>query len=169
MNHNNQDQHKKYTLQDFTPLIVALSVITLFALTKYLLASPRDLAGFFTDFMGAFFIVFGFLKIIKLPDFVESYSSYDLITKRYRIYGYLYPFIELALGVCYLIRFNLKFVNAFTLIIMIFSAAGVANALSKKREIECACMGTVFKVPMTYVTLFEDLLMAIMALIMLII
>lgn len=168
MNHdNNHDQ--KHTLQDFTPLIVALSVITLFALTKYLLTSPRDLAGFFTDFMGAFFIVFGFLKIIKLADFVESYSSYDLITKRYRIYGYLYPFIELVLGVCYLIRFNLNFVNAFTLIIMILSAAGVANALSKKREIACACMGTVFKVPMTYVTLFEDLLMAIMALVMLII
>lgn len=168
MNHNNSSNNK-YTLQNFLPLIVALSIITLFALIKYFISSSRVLDNLFLDFMGAFFIVFGFLKIIKIQDFVESYSMYDLITKRYRVYGYLYPFIEIFLGLAYLIKFNLKFINSFTLIIMMISAIGVANALAKKREIECACMGAVFKIPMTYVTLFENLLMALMALIMLII
>jgi hypothetical protein len=51
---------------------------------------------------------------------------------------------------------------------MLISALGVANELRKKQTIMCACLGTVFKIPMTYVTLFEDLLMASMALYMLV-
>ena len=51
---------------------------------------------------------------------------------------------------------------------MAISSIGVAIELSKKKEIMCACLGVVFKLPMTYVTLLEDLLMAAMALIMLI-
>jgi hypothetical protein len=46
---------------------------------------------------------------------------------------------------------------------MLVSAAGVARELWKGREIMCACLGVVFKIPMTYVTLLEDLLMAAMA------
>jgi hypothetical protein len=32
-----------------------------------------------------------------------------------------------------------------------------------KDEIQCACLGTVFKLPMTTVTIVEDLLMVVMA------
>jgi hypothetical protein len=47
-------------------------------------------------------------------------------------------------------------------------AIGVYIKLLKKEEIPCACLGTVFKVPMIWVTLAEDLLMVAMAVIMLI-
>lgn len=167
MTHDSES--KNYSLRDFIPLITAFLLITVISLLKFFFIGPRSVTDFFADFMGVFFIIFGILKIIKLEDFVESYSMYDLITKRYRVYGYVYPFIEIILGVCYLIKFNLNFVNAFTFILMALGTCGVANALSKKREIQCACMGTVFQIPMTYVTLFEDLFMALMALIMLIV
>jgi hypothetical protein len=74
-----------------------------------------------------------------------------------------YPFIELVLGVIYLMHWAGTAVHIFTLILMLVSAAGVARELWKGREIMCACLGVVFKIPMTYVTLLEDLLMAAMA------
>jgi hypothetical protein len=49
---------------------------------------------------------------------------------------------------------------------MSISAYGVWKVLKVKGEIQCACLGTVFKVPMTKVTLFENLFMAAMALYM---
>ncbi len=54
--------------------------------------------------------------------------------------------------------------NAITYVLMLVSGIGVAIALAKGENLMCACLGMVFKLPMTYVTLFEDLLMAGMAL-----
>lgn len=107
--------------------------------------------------------MFGFFKVINLKEFALAYSSYDLIAKRIRLYGYVYPFIELTLGVAYLSSFSLPFINTITLIVMLISAAGVARELLKKNRIPCACLGMVFVLPMTTVTLLEDLLMAVMA------
>lgn len=118
------------------------------------------------DFMGIFFLVFGGFKIINLKGFAEAYAIYDLIAKRFKLYALFYPFIELILGFLYLLRWKLLFAHWTVLILMIVSAIGVAVELSQKKNIQCACLGTVFKIPMTYVTLLEDLLMALMAAIM---
>jgi hypothetical protein len=50
---------------------------------------------------------------------------------------------------------------------MLVSVVGVTQALLQKRRIQCACLGTVFNLPMTKVTFMEDALMAGMALVML--
>lgn len=119
-------------------------------------------------FMGGFFVIFGLLKLMKLKDFAEAYAMYDIIAMRVKEYGYVYPFLELALGVFFFINFIPIITNWVTLGLMLVSAWGVYLKLRKKEEIMCACLGTVFKVPMTWVTLFEDMLMAGMALVMLI-
>lgn len=120
------------------------------------------------DFMGAFFIMFGSFKLLKLNDFAQAYAMYDLLAQRSSFYAHLYPFLEIGLGIAYLGRFFPTSTNLFTLGLMVLNSVGVAQELAQKREIACACLGTVFKIPMTYVTLFEDLLMAVMAFYMLI-
>lgn len=50
---------------------------------------------------------------------------------------------------------------------MTFSGLGVAISLLQKRKFQCACLGTMIKVPLTQVTLIEDFGMAAMALLML--
>jgi hypothetical protein len=50
---------------------------------------------------------------------------------------------------------------------MIFGAVGVIRALAAGLDIECACMGTVLRVPLSTVALGEDLGMAGMAAVML--
>jgi hypothetical protein len=119
------------------------------------------------DFMAGFFLVFSFFKLLNLSAFAQAYRGYDLIAAKSRAYAYAYPFIELALGLAYLVRWNPMVTNTITLVVMLVSTAGVLIALRKRQLIECACLGTVFKLPMSKVTLIEDLSMAAMAAVML--
>ena len=89
---------------------------------------------------------------------------YDVLAKRFSLYGYLYPFIELGLGIAYLLHWHPYFTNLATFFVMGFSSLGVILAVMNKQEIRCACLGAVFNLPMTTVTIIEDLLMAAMAL-----
>ncbi len=152
------------TFRDYIPLVIIFLVIMSFVLVRQLI-SGWDLHSAMNDFMAGFFLVFGAFKLLNLSAFAGAYSIYDIIAKRSAIYPYLYPFIEIALGIAYLFRLFPTATNLITLIVMILSSIGVAQELAQKRTIECACLGTVFKIPMTYVTLFEDLLMAGMALV----
>ena len=121
-----------------------------------------------SNFMAGFFLVFSFFKLLNLSGFVQAYRGYDLIAARSVAYAWAYPFIELALGVAYLTRWQPQITHWATLAVMLVSAAGVLNALRKRQLIECACLGTVFKLPMSKVTLIEDLSMAAMAAVMLV-
>jgi hypothetical protein len=88
---------------------------------------------------------------------------YDVLAKKWATYGLIYPFIELALGTAYLLGFRPMLVNAITLFVMVFSSIGVILAVMNKQKIRCACLGAVFNLPMSTVTVIEDLLMAAMA------
>jgi Methylamine utilisation protein MauE len=162
-----EHESRHYTIKDFLPLIIIFSLIMAITIIQQLYFG-WNLRDAMRIFMAAFFIIFGFFKIINLHGFVNAYAMYDLIAQRYRWYGYLYPFLELGLGFAYLFKFFMPLTNMLTLILMLVSATGVFNELRKGKHIVCACLGDVFKLPMTYVTLTEDLLMALMALLMLI-
>ena len=115
------------------------------------------------NFMGAFFLAFAFFKLLDLRGFADSYSSYDVVARRVPAYGYVYPFIELLLGVAYVTGFQPFATNLVTLVVMAVSSIGVIQSLLNKRKIRCACLGTVFNLPMSTVTLVEDGLMVAMA------
>ncbi len=161
-----QNQSQKYKLQDFYPLIIITSIIIGITFLSQIIYG-YSLYFAMRIFMASFFLIFGGFKVINLAGFAKAYAEYDLIAQAYKPYGYVYPFLEIALGIAYLIDWNPTFTNAFTLVLMLISATGVFNELRKGKQIVCACLGVVFKIPMTYVTLFEDLLMAAMALYML--
>ena len=118
---------------------------------------------FMPHFMAGFFLVFSFFKLLDLHGFASSYSMYDLLAKKWHTYGLIYPFIELGLGAAYLLAYRPMLTNAVTLLVMAFSSIGVIMAVMNKQKIKCACLGTGFNLPMTTVTIIEDLLMAGMA------
>lgn len=119
-------------------------------------------------FMAGFFLAFSFFKLLDLRAFADAYQGYDLVAARSRAYALAYPFIELLLGVAYLIHFEPVLTNAVTLVVMLVGTAGVVNTLARRRKIRCACLGAVFNLPMSSVTLAEDGLMAVMAAVMLV-
>jgi copper chaperone CopZ len=114
-------------------------------------------------FMAAFFLSFSYFKLINLSGFAETYAMYDVVAKRLRIWGFIYPFIELLLGFAYMTGLNPVITNAATFIVMTVSLAGVAQSVLSKRKIKCACLGTVFNLPMSTVTIVEDVLMILMS------
>jgi hypothetical protein len=152
---------------DFTPLLVIFITVILFTLVRQVYHGP-NFADAMYDFMGSFFFILGSFKVLKWDAFAEAYSTYDLIAQRSKLYAYLYPLIEIGLGIMYLVQFLPLLANILTLVLMSVSSVGVALELRKKEPIQCACLGTVFDVPMTKVTLFEDVLMVLMALCMLV-
>jgi hypothetical protein len=114
-------------------------------------------------FMAGFFLVFSFFKLLDVRAFADAYGSYDIVAAKWPLYGLVYPFIELALGVAYLTHAAPLATNAVTLLVMGVSAVGVMKALLAKRKIRCACLGAVFNLPMSKITLIEDGLMLVMA------
>lgn len=114
-------------------------------------------------FMGGFFIAFSFFKLLDPRGFADAYRGYDLVARAVPVYGFVYPFIELGLGLAYLANVAPMAVNSITLVVMAVSLAGVLRAVLSKRAIRCACLGTVFRLPMSTVTIIEDGLMLAMA------
>ena len=114
-------------------------------------------------FMAGFFLVFSFFKLLDPAGFVSAYRGYDLLARRSRAWAWSYPYVELGLGAAYLLDVFPVVVNAVTLVLMVVGAAGVIRALRERRSIRCACLGTALNLPMTKVTLVEDLTMAVMA------
>lgn len=117
-----------------------------------------------TFLMGLFFITFSFFKIIHLPEFNTSFKKYDLIAKHIPYYGWVYPFIEVVLGVLFLSNLYIFEVSIIVVIILTSTNIGVINVLKKGQIIECACLGVVFGIPLSNITLFENAIMIIMAL-----
>jgi|TARA_A100001011_G_scaffold137184_1_gene144672 copper chaperone CopZ len=115
------------------------------------------------DFMGLFFVVFSFFKYLDLRGFQSSFRRYDPLAKAIPFYARLYPFLELSLGVLFLIRLELQLALWLTVAILGITTIGVVKVLLSKKEIECACLGSVLKLPMTEATLIENALMIAMA------
>jgi hypothetical protein len=147
----------------YKPLILVFAYILLVCACVEIANGSFVLHRFMPNFMAGFFLVFSFFKLLDLAGFASSYSMYDLLAKRVPAYGFVYPFIELGLGTAYLLGYRPMLTSAVTLIVMTFSSFGVILAVLNKQKIKCACLGTGFNLPMTTVTIIEDLLMAAMA------
>ncbi len=118
--------------------------------------------------MGIFLSIFAMFKMFDLKGFVHGFSMYDLVVKKFKPYGYIYPFIELGLGLAYLSFFRPRLTYLITIIVMTVGAFGVIKSLRKGMNVKCACLGTVLDVPLSTIAVVEDVGMALMALTMLI-
>lgn len=169
---NFQEEKPKTWFETYRPLLLIFAFITGVSIIKAFHSDIFETTHFswmhfMNNFMAGFFIVFSFFKFLNLKAFAESYAMYDLLAMKIPSYGFIYPFIELGLGLAYLTSFQPEFTNWATLIIMAFSSIGVIQSVIDKRKIRCACLGTVFNLPMSTVTIIEDLLMVGMAAVML--
>ncbi len=149
--------HKKSRLETFKPLILIFLFISGVSVIATVEGGQINLMKWMNYFMAGFFITFSFFKFLDLRAFADSYSMYDLLAKRVRAYGFVYPFIELAMGIAYLMHFEPKYTYVATIVVMGFSSLGVIQSILDKKKIKCACLGAVFNLPMTTVTIIEDL------------
>ncbi|HVT00670.1 MAG TPA: heavy metal-binding domain-containing protein [Patescibacteria group bacterium] len=150
---------------DYSPLII---IIGLILLVSIVISYPiTNIQKPITNFMVGFFLVFSGFKLINLKGFAEGYSMYDLLAKKVFIYGYVYPFIELFFALAMILNFLPKQILMAEITVMSFSGIGVLLKILKHEKFQCVCLGTVLKVPLTYVTLVEDFGMAMLAIFLL--
>ena len=164
---SNEDKQNKRVFTTYKPLLLIFLFIAATTAIVSIDNGKIDVMLWMQYFMAGFFIVFSFFKFLNLTGFAESYAMYDILAKRVKVYGLVYPFIELILGVAYLTGFEPTITYIATICIMGFSSIGVIQSVLDKKKIRCACLGAVFNLPMSMVTIIENLIMVLMALIML--
>jgi len=147
------------------PLFLILGYLTIAAIL--LNRNKFNVHGFMLDFMGLFYIVFAFFKLLDLKGFAVSFGMYDPLAKKVPVYAMVYPFIETALGLLLLLRFEIRFALLATIMMLGITTIGVTKVLVDKQSIQCACLGTALKLPMTKATFIENSLMIAMAILML--
>jgi len=155
---------KESKIKQLKPLFIILGYI--FIASILLNYKNWNSSNAMLDFMGLFYIVFSFFKILDIKGFSMSFRMYDPLAKKAPIYGYIYPFIEVLLGVMFLTRLEVNIALVITVIILGLTTIGVTQTLLNKRAIKCACLGTTLNLPMTEATFIENALMIIMALIL---
>ena len=147
----------------YKPLILIVAFIVGVSLLAQYPFADFSWPQWMRHFMAGFFIVFAFFKLLNLSGFASAYTRYDLLAGVWKGWGYVYPFVELGLGLLYLTNFTPYWTNLATVIILGISSIGVIISNLKKQKIKCACLGDVFKLPMSTVTIIEDLAMVAMA------
>jgi len=161
-------EEQKSWFETYRPILLVFGYITGITLLVQVANQSFNWMQWMNHFMAGFFLVFSFFKLLNLKGFAESYAMYDIVAKQIKSYGYLYAFIELGLGIAYLIGFNPFITNLLTVVVMSVSIIGVLQSVLNKQKIKCACLGDVFNLPMSTITIIEDALMIAMSLIMLI-
>ncbi len=161
------EMEEKTWLAAYQPLLLIAAYITGLSFLLSAQAGGIDWMQWMNVFMSGFFLTFSFFKLLNLKGFAQSYQMYDIVAKRLPAWGYIYAFIELLLGIAYALHFDPVITNTATLIIMSVSLVGVLQSVLNKRKIQCACLGTVFNLPMSTVTIVEDGAMILMSGIML--
>lgn len=121
------------------------------------------LMEFMANFMATFFVVFGAFKLANLQMFVLTYRSYDILARRFKVWGWAFPFVELGLGVGYLLLGNNLWLNLTTVLITGLASIGVVKELRRKSQFKCACLGTVIRLPLSKITFVENFSMLAMA------
>ena len=167
-NHNEIEEQAKSWLETYKPILLIFFYITLVTTLIQFKNEKFNLMQAMQHFMAGFFLIFSFFKLLNLKGFAESYVLYDVLAKKIPAWAYIYVFVELGLGIAFVINYNPFVTNLITLIVMSVSIIGVLQSVLNKKKIQCACLGAIFNLPMSTVTIIEDGLMIIMSILMLI-
>ena len=164
---DNFSEDTRNWFETYKPIVLIFVYISIISSIIALYKNSFDIMLFMRAFMAGFFLIFSFFKMLDLKGFANSYSMYDIIAKKFSGWGYIYAFLELLLGIAFVINFNPFVTNTFTAALMTVSLLGVLQSVVNKNKIQCACLGAVFNLPMSTVTIIEDGLMIAMSIAML--
>lgn len=148
----------------YKPLLILFAYLLTMS---YLIIESRQ-ESFMLTLMGLFFLIFSYFKVIHLKEFVMSFARYDPLAKLMPKYGYIYPFIEVTLGILFLLGAYVEIASLATIIVLFITTSGILMALRKGEILECACLGEVFNLPLSKVTVIENSAMILMAVIQLV-
>jgi glutaredoxin len=149
----------------YRPIAFLFAVTAAMALAAAYVATGRAVSGLALEWFIAFSMcVLAILKLQNLETFATMFLGYDLLARRWVRYAYIYPFAEGAAGLL-MVAHILTWISApVGLFIGGIGAASVIKAVYiERRSIKCACVGGAANVPLGFVSLTENVMMAGMA------
>ncbi len=161
------DAKATFRLATYKPLLLVVAYVIGASVLFESLHEQWQWSRAMNYFMGFFFLGFAFFKLLDVSKFADAFATYDVIAKRSRFYALAYPAIEVALGLMFVTGTWLVFAGSATAVVMAVGLVGVISAVRKKQTIQCACLGTAFNLPMSFVTIIENSVMLVMAIAML--
>lgn len=167
--HHNPDQKHATSANNAVEYLKFAGVIAFIILASVLIYNFWSGAhSWMPIFMGAFLVTFAGFKLAGYKMFVMMFSGYDLIAKKSKLYARAYPFIELLLGVAFLFNFLPIASNILVILLLGIGSIGVFQEIYHRRSgFYCACLGNIIKLPLSTVSLVEDVTMVAMAIAML--
>ena len=159
-----QPQQKTF-FQTYKPLFTVFAYVLIFSVAFQVSRGSFSAHHFMSHLMAGFFVGLSFFKFLDLKSFATAFSNYDPLAKNWKSYGAIYPFIELTLGFLFIADKFLLFANITTILVLGISTIGVYQKIKSKSQFQCACLGAGFNIPLSYITVFENLAMVVMALV----
>lgn len=150
-------------MKRYWPLILVILFSSAGGVALLGITYSRSLMNWMINFSAFFFLFLSFFKLLDLKGFSDGFKQYDLLAEKSEFYSYLYPFLELAIALGFFARVFIVGIAIFTAILMIFGVLGVINAVFQKKQLRCACMGTKLNLPLTTVSIVENIAMGIMS------
>lgn len=148
--------------ESFIILLIIFTIIYFISYNYTKIKKNKNKKDLIKNYIGFVFVIFGLLKLYNLNKFVDIFSKYDILSNKFRLYGYFYPFIEILIGILLIknkyIVSNLKIV----LLLMIISIVSVIISIFNGLNLRCGCLGSFFHIPLSYTTLSENILMILM-------
>ena len=133
------------------------------------LANDLGLEAWMTLSMGAIALIFALFKLFNIAAFARDFANYDMVAKRVPAYGQAYPFIEAFLGILFISGLLIPLALIASILVFGLGLVGVWSALLRGEKMQCACVGKMIDLPLSRVALFENGLMVLMSLAMLLI
>lgn len=162
-----REEGRGTSVRDYQPLIALIVLMLLAASALQIRAGIAGGTVFMHHFMGFFLVVYAMFKLFDLSGFADGFRMYDLLARRLHGYAYAYPFIELALGLAYLSLAAPTVTYILTIVVFGFGTLGVLDGLRRGLDLDCPCMGSILSVPLSTVSLIENVAMSGMAAVML--
>lgn len=156
--------------KSYTPVLMLFLVALLLAAAFNTLTNWQfGYVALIKHFVAISMVLLALQKLKDIESFSTMFLNYDLFARKFVPYGYIYPFAELAAGILMLSGLLPQVAIPLALFIGTVGAVSVFKAVYiEKRDLKCACMGGNTNVPLGFISLTENLMMAGMAIWMLI-
>lgn len=156
----------------YQPVIAVFAVTLMFALaTVWRVGQSLQWLPVLELFIAFSMSALAILKLRDLYSFSNQFITYDLLAMKWVPYAYIYPFIEALAGVAMITAVPELILTAAPLALFIGTVGGISvfkAVYLDQRELKCACVGGNSNVPLGFISLAENVMMAGMAVWMLV-
>ena len=119
---------------------------------------------FFPIFLGLWLVQFGMVKLFDIDAFAAKFVQYDPVAGNSRVYAYLYPFIQIALGAAYLGVYYPQWISVALVVIATVNLIGLYRHYDNNKVFKDVTLSGLLRTPLRGEAIIENTLMTVMAL-----